>query len=266
MITCRNCGASWDDSSTFCGSCGTKLGGESIPTAVVAPAPSDQTLAAPARHSAPSGGLQTYRSADSLSLLGPHLAPGAPVSVTDQRGSWVHVQDESGASGWADGRTLVPPVVTPTRLSAASTVGPNGWAMISALGAIAVIVGAAVSWYQGASVTSFDVPVGYLFDKANTSPDPKTGYFLVGLGIAALALTFMRNFVLLRRIAGALALGGAVLFCIQINSSLSGVSSADFTDVIAAGPWIVAAGGIAVALAPNPFAARAVAPRTAPAA
>jgi len=123
--------------------------------------------------------------------------------------------------------------------------------LVGALAGAGVIVGAVLDWFDAGSTNSFQIPAGYLFDKTNSNPDPKLGYFLIGIGLLGILLAFVRNAGFFRFVCGALALMAAILWFVRVGDLISsGSSSTDVTDVVGAGAWVTGISGLILAFSP----------------
>ena len=79
-----------------------------------------------------------------------------------------------------------------------------------------------LDWTQGvAAVTSFKVPVTFLFDYKTTTQNPDLGWFLIAIGVTALVVSLFVRAGIWRVLLGILALVAASLFVIQIARGLS---------------------------------------------
>ena len=186
--------------------------------------------------------------------------PGrAVVHVAGAQGTWVQVAIDGELVGWVEGAQLIPPIGVrapaapllpnqmPPVVPTASQAGVNLDTFVAVLAGIGIIIGAVLDWTQGVSANSFKVPALFLIDPNTTSPNPRLGYFVVGLGVAGVILAFVRGARVWRGLVGVAAIGIAVLFCGQIGVQLSDSNSnLSFTDVVGAGPWLTGIAGVAL--------------------
>ena len=211
-------------------------------------------------HISPDGGIQTFVQPDGATL-GPHIAGREILQVASIRGAWAQVVIDGEAVGWVDGRRLLPPVaglisseVAEGHNAASTSIGSPAIgveALVSALAAIGVLIGALLDWTQGIAVNSFKLPVAFLFDPQTASRDPRLGYLLMGIGLLGLAFSFVPNATVFRFLLGALALGVASLYCAQIAHQISLAGGGEsFTDVVGAGPWVTGVSGAVLLLSP----------------
>ena len=214
----------------------------------------------------PAEGLQTYPEPYPRFFEGAEPGPRVvgSVQVQDVKGMWVLVSVDGEVRGWVDGRRLQPPVDPPVIVSAApagspvpKAAAPGAFAIsidsiIGAIAAIGIMVGAALDWTQGfAAVTSFKVPVMFLFDYKTTTRDPHLGGFLIVVGVIALVVSLFVRAGIWRVLLGILALVAASLFVIQIARGLSDSNSnLSFTDIVGPGPWVVGISGFVLMLSP----------------
>jgi hypothetical protein len=216
----------------------------------------------------PAEGLQTYPEPYPSFFEGAEPGPRVvgSVQVDDVKGMWAKVSVDGEARGWVDGRRLEPPVAAPVMVSdspAGTMPAPSRTAapgvisisidgIIGALAAIGIIVGAALDWTQGiAAVTSFKVPVNFLFDYKTTTRDPHLGGFLIAIGVLALLVSLFMRAGIWRVLLGILAVAAASLFFIQIARGLSDSNSnLSFTDVVGPGPWVTSVSGFVLMLSP----------------
>jgi hypothetical protein len=214
----------------------------------------------------PAEGLQTYPEPYPRFFEGAEPGPRVvgSVQVQDVKGMWVLVSVDGEVRGWVDGRRLQPPVDPPIIVSAAPTGTPaprsaapgalsiSSDGIIGAFAAVGVVVGAVLDWTRGvAAVTSFKVPVPFLFDYKATTHDPRLGGFLIAIGVVALAVSLFVRAGIWRVLLGLLALVAASLFVIQIARGISDTNSgALFTDVVGPGPWVTGISGLVLMLSP----------------
>ena len=192
------------------------------------------------------------------------------VQVVAMRGTWVQVAHNGEIAGWVDGRGLVPSiggasanpgpalpgarhlwpgVETPASGSQALTVSLES--IVGALGALSIVVGALIDWAQSiVSVSSFKIPLQFLFDPRTTSHDPKLGLILLPIGLLGVLASFLPGARWWRVLLGLLAVTAAVLYCGQIAANIPGGSNVSLTDIIGAGPWVTGIGGVVLTLSP----------------
>jgi hypothetical protein len=214
-------------------------------------------------HLAPADGLQTYSQPYPRFIegdaSGPLINAGEQLNIAAVQGTWVQVSTPAdGVLGWVDGRKLIPPVNPPVRMAAATTtqmpapatsstptVTLTAGTIVGIIASLGIVLGAALHWLHSffSGVTSFDIPVQFLFDNHTRSSDPNIGIFLVALGIAGLLLSLFARGAIWRVLIGILAIAIAAAFFIQIAEALSG-SSRSFTDVTGAGPWVTGVAGL----------------------
>jgi len=222
----------------------------------------------PAIHLTADDGVQAYKEAyPRLEKDGSHRTAFIPgrsvVHVAATQGVWAQVIVDGQVVGWVEGSYLVPPIgariAAPALNQAPPVISTNGAAinvgtLVAALAGIGIIMGAVLDWTQGIGVNSFKIPAAFLLDSHTRSPNPRLGYFVVGLGIVGVLLAFVRNARGWRALVGLAAVGVVVLYCGQVAVGLSDIhSSASFTDVVGAGPWLTGIAG--VALVASAFAA-----------
>jgi hypothetical protein len=217
-------------------------------------------------HRVPQAGLPGYAEPEADGEVTQSLPGGAQVGLVKTQDSWAQVV-YGGTTTWVDGQALNPPALgaapsptssatrsSSTRTSRTSSTAPiDVWSAVGALAGIGIIVGAIVHWIQGPiGINSFDLPMKILFDKsASLDGQPRIGYFLIALGLLAIFASLKPDLTLLRRLAGALTLVIAVLFCYQIQDSIV-FGHVNFTDIVSVGPWIVGACGLVLTLVPAP--------------
>jgi hypothetical protein len=261
LKSCPVCATEWPDDSTFCGSCGARIDAASGPSSdrsgVLNTDAPIEVLDVPTRHLTPDAGIQAMVDPDPGGALGRFLPARTAVLVSATQGSWARVRldgEPQGAWSWVDGRQLIPATVS----SAPRTIGFAGPAGQTALGAseivgvvggAGIVAGALFDWYSF-GLNAFHIPVSFLFDKTTVDQDPKMAYFLLGLGIVGAILSFVRGAEGIRFLCGALALGAAILFAVQIGDAISSSSSVNVTDVIGAGPWVTGISGLALLISP----------------
>ena len=183
------------------------------------------------------------------------------VEVKSVQGTWALVSVDGTIVGWVDGRRLLPPVGAPVVMAPSAmpapeartppaTVSLTAGTIIGALASIGILIGAVIEWTQGiASVTSFKVPVQFLFNNHTTARDPRLGYFLILLGLAGIAVSLLVRAPIWRFLIGLLALAAAAVFCIQIARGLEH-TRLSFGDVVGAGPWVTGVSGFVLMLSP----------------
>ena len=219
----------------------------------------------PRVHLAPDAGLQTYvepypgmHAGASARLT--QLAARQLVTVSAERGDWAQVAVDGVDVGWVDGRRLVPPVtgaatsgapvcaagpavVPPTPAAPAVTVDLFAGVLASA----GIVLGAVLSWTQGVSVSSFSIPVEFLFEPHTTaagtlgsagssSPSGSWGWWSrssMRRGVGGVVL-------------GALATLAAVVYMAQIAAALP--PGSDFSDAIGPGAWVTLIAGVGLML------------------
>jgi hypothetical protein len=216
----------------------------------------------------PAEGLQTYPEPYPRFFEGAEPGPRVvgSVQVQDVKGMWALVSVDDEVRGWVDGRRLQPPISppvivsatptgtmpTPSRAAAPGAVAISIDGIIGALAAIGILVGAALDWTQGiAGVTSFKIPVPFLFDYQTTSRSPDLGWFLIAIGVVAIFVALFVRPGIWRVLLGLLALVAASLFFIQIGRGLSDSNTnLSFTDIVGPGPWVTAISGFVLMLSP----------------
>jgi hypothetical protein len=219
-------------------------------------------VAPPPVHLAADSGVQAYtepypRFKSNGSNRAAFIPGRAVVHVAGVQGAWVQVMLDGDVVGWVEGAQLIPPIgVRPTvpllpnqmpPMVATNQPAINIDTFVAVLAGIGIIMGAVLDWTQGIAANSFKIPALFLFDPHTKSPDPHLGYFVVGLGVAGVFLAFVRNARMWRGLAGAAAIGVAVLYCGQVGVQLSDINSKlSFTDVVGAGPWLTGIAGVAL--------------------
>ncbi len=243
-----------------CGTCGTEV------KQVGAPCPTcHRPVGPPPRvHLAPDAGLQTYvepypgmHAGASARLT--QLAARQLVTVSAERGDWAQVAVDGVDVGWVDGRRLVPPVTgaatngAPVRAAGPAVAPPTPAApavtvdlFAGVLASAGIVLGAVLSWTQGVSVSSFSIPVEFLFEPHTTARNPRLGWFLLTFGILGLVVTFIHAARSWRVVLGALATLAAVVYTAQIAAALP--PGSDFSDAIGPGAWVTLIAGVGLML------------------
>ena len=271
---CPACGAPVADVESVCPACGTDPRGApgaaaTTPPPAAPPAPGG--VQAPGVHLTPDIGLKVFvEPYPAFGVNAGTFLPGREVvQVVAMRGTWVQVMHNGAVAGWVDGRGLVPPIGGVTNYPTPSTTVKHQWtaapaaateaqgvmvtleSIVGALGALSIIVGALIDWASSiVSITSFKVPVEFLFDPKTTSRDPKLGLFLLAFGLVGALASFFPGGRRWRVLFGLLALAAAITYCMQIAANIPDGSSISFTDIIGAGPWVTGIGGIVLMLSP----------------
>jgi hypothetical protein len=246
-----------------CGACGTEVKqvGALCPTC-------HEPVAAPPRvHLAPDGGLQTYVEPYPGMHAGgssrrAYLAARQVVTIAAERGEWVQVFVDGVDAGWVDGRRLVPPVngigsyraptgpTGPVAVAPPASAAPSNAVTVDlfagVLASAGIVLGAVLSWTQGVSVSSFSIPVQFLFEPHTTARNPRLGWFLISFGILGLVVTFVQAARLWRVVLGALTTVAAVVYMGQIAAALP--KGLDLTDAIGAGVWVTLISGVGLML------------------
>jgi hypothetical protein len=187
---------------------------------------------------------------------------GYPVQIIALRGTWAHVVVEGTDVGWVNGQLLVPPaapqITVQSRAASSPATSQSGGAgrlkfdaIIGASAGVAVVVGAFLDWTRRASLNSFKVPVPFLFNPHTTSEQPRLGWFLLLIGVVGAAVSFLREATVLRVLFGSLALAAGALYMISVARGLNDAGSTrSFTELVGAGPWVVASAGLVMLCSP----------------
>ena len=223
--------------------------------------------AAETTHLTPDGGIEAFREPypridsdpDGMRMV---IHGGHPVEVLDLRGNWAHIVVEGTDCGWVNGQLLVPPAVpqiTVQSRAASLAVAPPSRravrvtvdAVVSAVAGVAIVVGSFLDWASRSSLNSFKVPVQFLFDPHTTSEQPRLGALLFLIGMAGAVVSFFPSATLVRVLCGALALAAGALYMISVARALNDAhSTRSFTDLVGAGPWVVASAGLVMLCSP----------------
>jgi hypothetical protein len=242
---CVTCGKATENGSAVCLACQAAAGPP------------------PPVHLAPDAGIQTYADPYPAMHAG-HTGrrtylPGRQVlAVTARRGDWVQVTVEGADVGWVDGRQLVPPATgAPGYVPGTTAYTPVAVAppppvvrvvtvdlFAGVLASAGIVLGASLSWTQFGSVSSFSIPVQFLFDPETTARNPRLGWFLLLFGILGLLVTFVHAARQWRIVLGLLSAVAAIVYMGQVAAKLP--AELDFTDAVGAGVWITLISGVAL--------------------
>ncbi len=227
--------------------------------------------AQPDVHLTPDGGIQAYPHPYPAfrAPRGPHLGGREVVHLVATQGHWVQLTLDGQVVGWVDGRGLAPPVggatmqpmpISPREAHFPVSTQPEPESqglmvtvetVVGGIAALAIAIGALIDWTQGfVSVSSFKIPVEFLFDPKTTSRDPKLGLLLLLIGLVGLLASFFTAARPGRVLLGLLALAAAVLYCAQVAANIPDGAAISFTDVVGAGPWVTGIAGLVLALSP----------------
>jgi hypothetical protein len=219
-MNCASCGSALPDGAAFCGNCGARVDNGVLRVTLDEP-------------SAPSSTVATAPNA---------AAPPPPPRM-------------SAVSGYAPPGMPAPPSLPATTggTSSKNLVG----AVIGAVGAGIVIIGALLSWVGSAAfvdLNSFRVSYGYLFDfESGSNTHAGVGILLVVLAVAGLATSFIPRVGLVRNLCGAVVFLVVVLYLVQtarLVDDMSTFSSPDLADFLGPGVYVTGVGALMMAAAP----------------
>lgn len=140
----------------------------------------------------PSRGLDARSTPDPSAPLAARLDPGLPVAVTERRGDWARIVCANGWEAWVDGRLLLAPAA-PGTAGTRSGLAVAGIGLLSLSGAVAVVVGGFLDWWNvaGLSATAWDIPMKFLLT-GDIGDGVKAGPFLLVVVVVALPLVTHR--------------------------------------------------------------------------
>jgi hypothetical protein len=217
-------------------------------------------------HLTPDDGLQTfvepYPRFTGGDQSGTRLDGRAVVNVVAVQGTWAQVAVEGAIVGWVDGRRLLPPLggsaVHPSSVAmpapeheTRSVISLDLGAIVGLIGSVGILVGSAMTWvrFLFIGVSSYDIAFAFLFDDKTRSHNPRLGAVLVVLGVIGIIVSLFARAGFGRVLVGALALGFAVLYLIQVARATSN-GPQSFGDVIGAGAWVTGGAGLLLVLSP----------------
>jgi hypothetical protein len=204
---CPSCGAPRTSVASFCGKCGHRFG---TTVARDAPAPGDGATLEPA----PSGVVTEERATPPVAL-----APEAVTSVAPAAGPVTEVAPAVAAEA--------SPALDVMSLAAGALIG----------------IGSILPWYSGGgeSISSWDVPLPFLWSETSTATSPDLGIFLVLAAIALVIPAFLRldlnEWVAVG--AGAIAANGAMSSVVRAQSTDIGLGVSLGVFVVLAGAAVV---------------------------
>ena len=265
---------------TLCRNCGHQLVAAAAVDATEAPATAQQRASTLDRpwdeipltptstwHRVPEPGVQSYVVPAADGALAQFVPGGAKVGLVTTEGAWAKVL-VGGTTTWVDGRVLLPPTAggapaasrTASKTSSSKSIPVhNTWSLVCAAAGVGVLVGAILPWFSApGGINSFDFPLQFLFSSSIEtlleSREPRVGYFLGLFGVVAILTAFRDDAIWVRRFMGVLTVAIALLYCYQLQNSISGPfsSNRDFFDVVGIGPFIVGICGLALAVLPGP--------------
>lgn len=226
-MNCASCGAGLVDGATFCGACGAKVENAGVLRVTL------DDLDSPTRDTTPTPAFE-----------GPAAAVGAPPPFPAY----------APVSGPVPGMYSPAPLARPR-----SGVGLVG-AIIGVIGALTVIIGSLVNWIPDSSINlnAFKITFGYLTDYTTgefTAENNGFGILLVALAVIGAATSFIPKAGLIRNVCGVGVLVVVILYLIQVNQGIQNLNDAGFGeanlgDVLGAGFYVTAVGGLLMAAGP----------------
>ena len=230
MVICETCGVELPMPGAFCSACGAPL-----PRSVATMAPA----AAPVPGSPWAGGTANPMEPNPLvpspAAASPATAvPGGPRPIAFPMAT-------PGAR---------PPMLAPSQAVVVSRRSVLG-KLVGVAASIGIMAGARFEW--AGTQSAFKAPVLFLIDSHTRSRDPRIGLVLFGIGIMGVIVSVVLSGGIWRVLLGGLTTTIALVFCIQIQRTISDshlATHVSLTDILGGGVWCTAIAGIVLALSP----------------